>query len=552
LIFWGDFSTTYISRAENDGSDVNTTFIPASPCGIAVDTLHVYWTNNSGAIGRANLDGTGRDDNFLPLDAGANCGVAVNANYIYWTRQHGLGRANLDGSGMNTQFIADAGGGTTNGVAVDANYVYWGDVDQNKVGRADLAGTNPNASFISTTNGVRGVAVDAAHVYWANYWAGGGGGTTIGRADLAGTNPSNTFISGATYPCGVAVDSAHVYWGNDNAVADGVGVGRANLDGSSPNQNFIDTPAACGVGVNSLFGSTTTVTATPPDPTTYGEPLTFNAAVTGKGATPTGSVGFIVTGEDPVGVGLDGQGNAMFDPGYYLNVGDSVEARYGGDGTGGGGGTYVPSSGSLTPDIQPAGTSLEMTLTPSPTTVGTPVQLVATVTNTDTSITPFGSISVSIDGQLLGSEPVDADGTLSGSLTPNVAGDFTIDVDYADDTGTPADFQESHASTVIHVAPRVTSTVTGVSPAPPSATPPPPVTLAPPPTSAPARTCKVPRLIGLKLAAAKRKLTAAGCRLGHVAHKKGRHSRRGRVLKQTPKPGASVPLGTKVGLTVGR
>jgi PASTA domain len=61
--------------------------------------------------------------------------------------------------------------------------------------------------------------------------------------------------------------------------------------------------------------------------------------------------------------------------------------------------------------------------------------------------------------------------------------------------------------------------------------------------------CKVPRLTGKTVAAAKRGLRAAGCRLGRVARVRGRH---GKVVKQSPKPGKVLAQGSKVSVKVGR
>ena len=61
--------------------------------------------------------------------------------------------------------------------------------------------------------------------------------------------------------------------------------------------------------------------------------------------------------------------------------------------------------------------------------------------------------------------------------------------------------------------------------------------------------CKVPRLKGKTLAAARKLLERAGCKTGKVRKRAGR---RGRVLASKPAAGKSVPAWTKVALTVGR
>jgi hypothetical protein len=68
---------------------------------------------------------------------------------------------------------------------------------------------------------------------------------------------------------------------------------------------------------------------------------------------------------------------------------------------------------------------------------------------------------------------------------------------------------------------------------------------------APAR-CRVPRLKGRTLRAAKRMLKARRCRLGKV--KRGRAARRGKVVvvRQSPRAGARRPAGTRIRVTLGR
>ena len=70
------------------------------------------------------------------------------------------------------------------------------------------------------------------------------------------------------------------------------------------------------------------------------------------------------------------------------------------------------------------------------------------------------------------------------------------------------------------------------------------------PGTAPAL-CVVPKVIGKKLATAKALIKKAGCRVGKVTRKKAAKSKRGRVIRQTPKGGKQIALGSKVKLVVG-
>jgi Tol biopolymer transport system component len=75
------------------------------------------------------------------------------------------------------------------------------------------------------------------------------------------------------------------------------------------------------------------------------------------------------------------------------------------------------------------------------------------------------------------------------------------------------------------------------------------VTAGPPPPP-PAVRCHVPNVVGLRLAKARSKVAHAHCRVGKIRRV---HSKRvGRVLRQSPRPGAVKPKGAKVSLTVGR
>lgn len=67
---------------------------------------------------------------------------------------------------------------------------------------------------------------------------------------------------------------------------------------------------------------------------------------------------------------------------------------------------------------------------------------------------------------------------------------------------------------------------------------------------APRRVCRVPRVTGRKLAAARRLITRGGCRVGRV--RRARSRRVGRVIRQSPRGGAQRARGTRVNLVVGR
>jgi hypothetical protein len=175
---------------------------------VAVDGAHIYWTvPNANTIGRANLDGSGVNQNFITGGSGPN-GVAVDATHVYWTNigsqfnPNTIGRADLSGGNVNQSFIPNLGGGAPEGVAVDSAHVYWTDVLGDRIARANLDGTGVEDDFIGQARNPTGIAVDAGQLYWSNFV-----GQTIGRANVDGSNVNQSFISGAFGPEGVAVDA---------------------------------------------------------------------------------------------------------------------------------------------------------------------------------------------------------------------------------------------------------------------------------------------------------------------------------------------------------
>ena len=259
FVYWTDAKTGAVGRANLNGTGVEHKFIgdARTVFDVAVDAAHVYWTTGD-AIGRANLDGTGVDRSFI-TGLSIPEGVAVDATHVYWSSYSSgaIGRANLDGSGGDQSFIT-AGSlcvpdaaiqeACPTEVAVDAAHVYWsvaglaGGEQIGGIGRANLDGTGVNQSFIPDVNSPCSMAVDAVHVYWT--------GGRIGRANLDGTGVNQSFIR--AHGCGIAVDSAHVYWASG-------GIARANLDGTGVNKSLISAPQRSdpinGVAVDALFSN---------------------------------------------------------------------------------------------------------------------------------------------------------------------------------------------------------------------------------------------------------------------------------------------------------
>jgi virginiamycin B lyase len=260
-VYWTNEQDGTIGRALPDGSGKNQSFLKTGgqPAAVAVDGTHIYWAHRTGddeSIGRANIDGSGKNPNFIPF-LSAPSHVAVDGTHIYWSEASetcnpaftvcfgSVGRANLDGSGIDYEFINPMG--ASQGVSVNATHVYFSydnAAGQGLIGRANHNGSGVQQALIAGLVGPSGTSLNSTHIYWANQL-----GTTIGRANLNGTGVNNNLITGVDVPCATAVDAGHLYWterGRDS-------IGRATLDGSSFNKRFITgAKGPCGIAVDSL------------------------------------------------------------------------------------------------------------------------------------------------------------------------------------------------------------------------------------------------------------------------------------------------------------
>src|SRR5271169_3944468 len=113
-LYWSSPGTKSIFRANFGGSGPLTSFSgeafgTPSFGGIAVGAGHIFWTWGGG-IGRANLDGSEPDKSFIGGEGITD--VAVGGEYLYWSGGGGkIGRAIVNGSKVEPNFITGIPGG---------------------------------------------------------------------------------------------------------------------------------------------------------------------------------------------------------------------------------------------------------------------------------------------------------------------------------------------------------------------------------------------------------------------------------------------------------
>ncbi len=106
-----------VGRGGLDGSSFNSAFLPlgSEPNEVAVDPTYLFWTHGS-TIGRARIDGTSADPQFLSAAVFNSGGLADDGQHIYWAESAWIGRANLDGTGVQRHFVSAS---YPNDIAVD-------------------------------------------------------------------------------------------------------------------------------------------------------------------------------------------------------------------------------------------------------------------------------------------------------------------------------------------------------------------------------------------------------------------------------------------------
>jgi Bacterial Ig-like domain (group 3) len=185
-----------------------------------------------------------------------------------------------------------------------------------------------------------------------------------------------------------------------------------------------------------LQDSTTTSIASTINPATYGQSITFNAAVQGAHGTPLGSVNFL-DGRNVLGTGTLTSGGAATLSVSTLSVGThAITAVYG----------ATPNSASSTSAVLSeviqlalATSTTTLTANTNPATSGQTITFAASVVKTtQTSLQPTGVVTF-LDGSIvLGTNALDSTGSTTFSMSTLDVGNHSITASYAGDATTKA------------------------------------------------------------------------------------------------------------------
>lgn len=207
-----------------------------------------------------------------------------------------------------------------------------------------------------------------------------------------------------------------------------------------------------------LLSSSTALTSSM-NPSTFGQPVTFTAQVTGSGAEPTGTVQFLIDGVAAgAPVALDANGDATFTTSSLSVAGHTVAAVYGGDAT------YAGSSKSLVQNVGQAQSTTTLSASSPSSTAGQPVTLTATVGPSINGTLPTGTVTFYDNGQVLGGPVTLVNGV--ATLTPSslpigtdaLSAQYSGDTNFLASTGTASETVNAAPSSISGV---VTNDLTG-------------------------------------------------------------------------------------------
>ena len=181
--------------------------------------------------------------------------------------------------------------------------------------------------------------------------------------------------------------------------------------------------------VLSAVATTTTTVGASPNPSTFGQAVTFSTTVTSTGGTPTGDVALVIDGTTVETVALNPSGVADFTPIKTLVAGaHTIRVDYAGDAQ------FVASNGTLDGGqvVHQATTTANVASSRDPSIVGQPITFTATVIGPGGA--PTGSVSLLVDGLTVQTVELGVDGTASFDPIDTMAiGNHAIDVSYAGD-----------------------------------------------------------------------------------------------------------------------
>jgi len=179
------------------------------------------------------------------------------------------------------------------------------------------------------------------------------------------------------------------------------------------------------IAVGNLFATTTAITSSSENPSTYGTAVTFTAAVTSNSGTPSGKVTF-KRSNVTLGTGTLSSGTATYTatPTQLPAGSDSITVLYAGDST------HAPSTSPLfTQTVTRAATTTTLSSSPNPSGINVTVTLTATVAAPPGLPAPTGKVQFLKGTTTLGTVAL-TNGTATLNTTFTKTGSFNLKAAY--------------------------------------------------------------------------------------------------------------------------
>lgn len=151
-IYYVDQALRKLGRLQASQAWVTPQLLTVTP-GLGMQTAvaprAVYWTNQSGGISRAGLDGSAVVKTFID-QPGARAGLVVADDHLFWadTKQEAIGRAGLDGSDQNPAWVSV--GCRPYGLTYLDGWLYWTCPQTGQIGRVRLDGQRSDPGWFSS------------------------------------------------------------------------------------------------------------------------------------------------------------------------------------------------------------------------------------------------------------------------------------------------------------------------------------------------------------------------------------------------------------------
>ncbi len=250
---------------------------------VAVAGRTIYWIDDAGGIGRAQLDGSAVEEGWLPFAHAV--ALTADAAHLYWVRDgDAIARADLDGGGFEPDLVL---GAEAVDVAVDAGHVYWADAAHGAIGRAQLDGAGAEPAWAVVGGAPRSLVAADGALFWADPAA-----DEIFRMPLAAPVPTASWVSGDGADH-LAAAGGRLLW----TTADGfVGRARTTDPVSDPASFATGYATITGLAADERPGRPTVHGSASPSTVTAGTAIT-PAITIGGGVDPTGSATIALYGD---------------------------------------------------------------------------------------------------------------------------------------------------------------------------------------------------------------------------------------------------------------